>query len=219
MWKAFSLFGCVIALGLAAPAFSQTFPAGVTPVRGVVTSVAGDELTVKSPTGPVKVRLDKTFKIYTRTPSNLSHVTKRAFVGVTSFKQPDGSELAKEIHIFPEALRGTGEGSYLMASPQSAGGHGRMTNGTVSAMGKAGGSQRRPRMTNGTVTVKSGPSKLLIQYGRGVETIRVPANVTVTAMTATTAKLKPGERVFVLAKKQANGSLTTASIVSMSGAR
>jgi hypothetical protein len=37
-----------------------------------------------------------------------------SFVGVTSVPQPDGAQRATEIHIFPEELRGTGEGSYLM---------------------------------------------------------------------------------------------------------
>jgi hypothetical protein len=71
----FSFVGCIIALGFATPAFSQTWPAGVTPVRGVVASVSGDLLTLKSPTGSVKVHLAKTLTVYTKTPSDLAHVT------------------------------------------------------------------------------------------------------------------------------------------------
>lgn len=209
-----SFCGCVIALGFATTSLAQTWPAGVTPVRGKVVSVSGDVVMIKSASGPVKIHLAKTLKVYTRTHSDLSHVTSKTFVGVTSIKQPDGSERATEIHIFPEALRGTGEGSYLMNTAQPAGvPRSRMTNGTVSGVGKV--SARRPRMTNGTVTAKSGSSTLLVQYGSGLETIRIPANVTVTAMTPTTAKLKPGESVFALAKKQANGSLTTNSVIAV----
>lgn len=218
MWKVLSFFGCAIGLCFAVPAFSQTWPAGVTPVGGVVTSVSGDVLTLKSASGSEKIHLAKTLTVYTRIPSDLSRVTGKEYVGVTSAKQADGSELATQINIFPESLRGVGEGSYLMGSPQSTGAHrSRMTNGTVSGLGKA--AAPRPRMTNGTVTAKSGASTLHVQYGGGVETIRVPHNVAVTAMVATTAKLKPGQGVFVLSKKQPNGSLTASTIVTMGPAK
>src|SRR5258708_5937250 len=181
MWKVLSFFGCIIALGVAIPASSQTWPAGVTPVRGVVASISGNVLMLKLPSGSEKVHLAKAWKVFTRTPSDLSHVTSRAFVGVTSVKQPDGSERATEIHIFPEALRGAGEGSYLMKSQQTAGAsRGRMTNGTVSSVRKGNGSAARSRMTNGIVTAKSGPSTLPVQYGGGGETIPRPPNVPVT---------------------------------------
>jgi hypothetical protein len=46
-----------------------------------------------------------------------------------------------------------------------------------------------------------------------MQTISVPRDVSVTALTPTTDKLKPGENVFVLAKKQQDGSFSTTSIV------
>ncbi len=49
-------------------------------------------------------------------------------MGVTSVKQADGTELATEIHIFPEELRGLGEGSYMM-NLTAGGDNNRMTNG------------------------------------------------------------------------------------------
>src|SRR5713101_9089318 len=96
------------------PASAQSWPAGITPVRGVVTSVSGNALTLNSQTGPVTIHLGRSLKIYKRTPSDLAHVNGESFVGVTSVKQPDGSERATNINIFPEDLRGIGEGSYLM---------------------------------------------------------------------------------------------------------
>ena len=44
----------------------------------------------------------------------MSHVTSTSFVGVTSVKQADGTELAKQINIFPAELRGIGEGSNML---------------------------------------------------------------------------------------------------------
>lgn len=182
----------------AVPASAQSWPAGITPVRGVVTSVSGNALTLNSQTGPVTIHLGRPLKIYKRTPSDLAHVNSESFVGVTSVKQPDGSERATNINIFPEALRGIGEGSYLMSSS-------RMTNGTVAGPAS--------RMTNGTVSTRSGAATLSVQYSGGMQTISVPRDVSVTALTPTTDKLKPGENVFVLAKTQQDGSFSTTSIV------
>jgi len=220
MWKALSPVCCIVFLGYVIPAFSQSWPAGITPVRGVVTSVSGDVLTVNSSSGSVNITLDRQLKVYTRTPSDLAHVTSKSFVGVTSVKQPDGSERATEIHVFPEELRGTGEGSYLMNSDQTKDAdRSRMTNGTVSGLGAANGGAPRSRMTNGRVSTKSGDSTLSIEYGGGVKTITVPPNVTVTALTPTADKLTPGQSVLVLAKKQPDGSLTATNIISRGSAK
>src|SRR5882724_9087108 len=192
------------------PASSQSWPAGITPVRGVVASVAGDVLTVNSQNGPVKLHLGSPLKVYKRTPSALAHVNSESFVGVTSVKQPDGSERATNINIFPEELRGVGEGSYLMnPNPAQSASSSRMTNGTVAGPAS--------RMTNGTVSTKSGASTLSVQYSGGMQTISVPPDVSVTALTPTSDKLKPGENVFVLAKTQKDGSFITTSIVSIPG--
>ncbi|MDQ6831676.1 MAG: hypothetical protein M3081_22705 [Gemmatimonadota bacterium] len=112
-----------------APAAATT--PDITPVRGTIASVDDSTLNVTTATGDVRVRAEKPLHIYARQPSDLAHVTEHSFVGVTSDAQPDGGQRATEIHIFPEAVRGTGEGSNLMA--QAAGDTGRrtMTNGTV----------------------------------------------------------------------------------------
>ena len=194
----------------AAPSSAQSWPAGITPVRGVVTSVSGNVLMVNSGTGPVRIQLGSPLKVYKRTRSDLSHVNSESFVGVTSVKQPDGSERATNINIFPEELRGIGEGSYLMnPDPGQSASRSRMTNGTVAGPAS--------RMTNGTVSTKSGASTLSVQYSGGMQTINVPRDVSVTALTPTADKLKPGDNVFVLAKTQKDGSFITTHIVSTSG--
>src|SRR5207244_3737747 len=79
-----------------------------------------------------KIHLGSSLKMYKRTPSDLARVNSESFVGVTSVKQPDGSERATNINIFPEELRGIGEGSYLMnPNPAQSASSSRMTNGTV----------------------------------------------------------------------------------------
>src|SRR6476469_2946278 len=105
----------------------------ITPVRGTVVSASDTALTVSTATGDVTVGLQPPLHVYSRVPAKLSSVTAHSFVGVTSIAEPDGKQRATEIHIFPEGLRGTGEGSYLMTQ-QGTGGHGprsTMTNGTV----------------------------------------------------------------------------------------
>jgi hypothetical protein len=200
----------VLSAVAAAPASAQSWPAGITPVRGVVMSVSRDVLTVNSQTGPVKIQLGSRLKVYKRTPSDVTHVNSESFVGVTSVTQPDGSERATNINIFPEELRGIGEGSYLMnPDPAQSASRSRMTNGTVAGPAS--------RMTNGTVSTKSGASTLSVQYSGGMQTISVPRDVSVTALTPTADKLKPGDNVFVLAKTQKDGSFITTSIVSIPG--
>jgi hypothetical protein len=189
-----------------APADTQasTASAAATPVRGRITAMSDTQLTIATATGPQQIRIDAPLHVYTRTASDLAHVTPNAFVGITSVAQPDGSQRATEIHIFPEELRGTGEGSYLMnQSAGSAGSASTMTNGSVSA----------PRMTNGSVATSSGGKSYTIQYQGGTQTITVPAGVTVTAISATQTRPAVGSNVVVLAKKGADGSLTSSTLM------
>ena len=115
-------------------------------LRGTVVSVSANQLVLKSDTGAVTVRLAQPFHLYVRAPSDLSHVKENSFIGVTTVKQPDGSEKATEIHVFPEELRGIGEGSRMMAPNAGAS---RMTNGNVSASRMTNGTASQSRMSNG----------------------------------------------------------------------
>jgi hypothetical protein len=121
---------------------------------------------------------------------------------VTSVAQPDGSQRATEIHIFPEELRGLGEGSRPMGQPSGGGSQRTMTNGTV------GGS----RMTNGAVSAQAGGT-ITVEYQGGTQKITVPAGVTVTAIAPTTKKLTPGANVIVLAKKRPDGGLEASRVM------
>lgn len=180
-------------------------PSDITPVRGTVASVTDSVLTVTTASGDVRVSITSPLDLYASVPGTLSQVKESSFVGVTSVAQPDGSQRATEIHIFPDKLRGTGEGSYPMTQPGASPGssHNTMTNGTVSAS---------KRMTNGTIGKASGGT-LTVQYQGGTQTITVPADVHVSEIAPSHAKLAPGAKVVVLGKKQPDGSLKASAAV------
>jgi hypothetical protein len=201
----------------APPESSAANPAAAPPtapsVRGTLASVTDSVLTVTTPRGDQSVRIIAPLHVYTRKPSDLQHVTPSSFVGVTSVKQPDGSERATEIHIFPEALRGTGEGSRLMQQTTASGSQSTMTNGTVSGSRMTNGSVSGSRMTNGTSGGMKGDSALTVTYQGGSQTITIPAGVSVTEIVLTQEKLAPGTNVIVLAKAGADGALTSSTVM------
>ena len=186
-------------------------PTDITPVRGTLASMSDTAVTVTTSTGDVTVAVSSPLHVFQRAKSDLAHVTAKSFVGVTSVKKPDGSQVATEIHIFPEDLRGTGEGSYLMTPPPGAKDSTRstMTNGTVGSTSKAG---EAPRMTNGAVASKNGET-MTVDYHGGSQTISVPSTVSVMAIEPATEKLTKGSKVVVLAKKQPDGSMKASSVV------
>ena len=135
---------------------------------GKVQSVTDSSIDVQTGSGIVHVDITRPLTTYKQIPSDLSHVTSTSYVGVASTEQADGKEVAKQIIIFPEELRGAAEGSVL-TDPPGATTHSRMTNGSVSRPAAS-----HSRMTNGTVQKGSGTS-LVVQYQDGSKTISVHA--------------------------------------------
>jgi hypothetical protein len=176
-------------------------PSNTVQLRGTVQSVTAEELTLTTPDSVVHVALEPGFAVYTRANSDLAHVTPNSFIGVTSVAQPDGSQKATEIHVFPEAMRGTGEGSRPMGRPDPNQQASTMTNGTVSTT----------TMTNGTVSQGAGGSTMTVTYNGGSQTISVPADVPVTVMEPIKGKLDPGAMISVRATLQPDGTLRAAS--------
>ena len=190
------------ASGQTAPAASDTMAM----VRGAVVSAAPASLVIQADTGNVTIRVTEPLKVFDREPGQLADVKDNSFVGVTSVKQPDGSERATEIHIFPEELRGLGEGSRMMT--QNAGTNGsRMTNGAVSGSRMTNGTASSSRMSNGNVASATG-SALVVQYAGGSQRITVPTSTTVTEIKPTSKALAAGDRVVVLARRSADGTLS-----------
>ena len=186
-------------------------------VRGTVASASASQLVIKSDTGSVTVTMTQPFRLYTRAPSDLSHVKEGSFIGVTTVKQPDGSERATEIHIFPEELRGTGEGSRMMAPTVGGGGGGgggsRMTNGNVSGSRMTNGTASQSRMSNGNVSSTKG-SNLVVQYAGGSQSVTVPPNTPVTELKIASRSIAAGDRVAVLARRAPDGSLAADKAIS-----
>jgi hypothetical protein len=189
-------------------------PAADAPImlRGTVTSVSSNQVVLKSDTGAVTVALTQPFHLYSRVPSSLARVSENSFIGVTTVKQSDGSERATEIHVFPEELRGLGEGSRMMGS-NPANAPSRMTNGKVSQSRMTNGTASQSRMSNGNVSSTNG-SSLVVQYSGGSQNVTVPANTPVTELKLSDKGLAVGDQVAVLAKKAADGSLTADKAVS-----
>src|SRR6202023_4247329 len=125
---------------------------------------------VQTGSGVCPVGIARPLTTYTQIPSDLSHVTSTSYVGVASTEQADGKEVAKQIIIFPEELRGAAEGSVLTDAP-GATTHSRMTNGSVSSPAAS-----HSRMTNGSVE-KGGGSTLVGRYQDGSQTVSLPAGV------------------------------------------
>jgi hypothetical protein len=180
-------------------------------LRGTVTSVSPTQLVLKSDTGAITVTISQPFHLYTRGPSDLAHVKESTFIGVTTVKQPDGSERATEIHVFPEELRGLGEGSRMMA-PQASAAASRMTNGNVSASRMTNGTAQS-RMSNGSVSSTNG-SSLVVQYAGGSQNVTVPPNTPVTELKLSSKNVAVGDQLAVMATKTADGSLTANKAVS-----
>ncbi len=164
-------------------------------VRGAIESVDGQILNVKGRDGAaIKVKLADDARVLAVDKKSLADVKQGVFVGITAMPQPDGTQKAVEIHIFPEALRGTGEGHRpwdLM--PNST-----MTNANIES----------------AVTGVDG-QELVLKYKDGEKKFIVPANVEVVMFSpATVADLKAGEKIFVVAgKKQPDGAVLAPSIV------
>jgi len=79
-------------------------------VRGTVEAVDGPMLTVKSRDGKTTYKVAEKGVVRGIIKASLSDIKPNSFIGVTGMPQADGSQKAVEIHIFPEAMRGTGEG-------------------------------------------------------------------------------------------------------------
>jgi hypothetical protein len=194
------MIGAACALLLASAAASaQDKPMRV---RGTVEQIDGAMMTVKSREGDtLKVKLADEVKVIALVKSSLADIKPNSFVGSTAMPQPDGTWKAVEVHIFPEEMRGTGEGDRPYDyKPQST-----MTNGTVNSLAKT-------TMT-GTVASEEGAT-LTLDYKGGSKKIDVtPQTVIVSYVPSTREELKPGASIYLpAATRQADGTLLTARV-------
>jgi hypothetical protein len=159
-------------------------------VRGTIESVDGDVISVKSRSGEdVKLHMTGDIKVVGITKISLADIKVGSFVGATTVPGSDGSQNAVEVHVFPEDMRGTGEGS----RPYDLRPNSSMTNATVAE----------------SVAGNDGHT-LLIRYKGGEKKVVVGADTpVVTYVPADKSDLKAGAKIIAFMKKLPDGSLET----------
>jgi len=176
-----------VALGFASPALAQAPQS--TRIRGQVTAVDGNLLTIKTRSGAdTKVALTADANVMAFVPAAIGDVKAGSYVGVTAMPEPDGSQRALAIHIFPEAMRGVGEGH----RPWDLRPNSTMTNAAVDS----------------TVSSVDGQT-LVVKYKDGEKKVVVPPQTPIVSYAkGDRAGIKPGAQVIVMAAtKKPDGSL------------
>ncbi|MGE0259455.1 MAG: hypothetical protein AB7T18_11950 [Alphaproteobacteria bacterium] len=179
---------------LFAPALAQAPPAGTpTGVRGTVEKLDGQTLTVETREGPVAtIALAPNFTVSGVVKKELADIKEGDYVGVASMRGTNGKLRGIEVLIFPEAMRGTAEGEFPWdLQPGSM-----MTNAAVT----------------GVAAERAGRTLKLAYKGGESEIMIAPEAPIVTLQPADASLLKPGAAVFLVARKQPDGSLTAARV-------
>lgn len=177
----------VVALVLAGAALAQEAP--VVAVRGTIEAVADDaaNLSVRTRSGEAAtVRLKPSTSVTLVVPATLADVKPGLFIGVAALPGAEGVQNALEVHIFPETMRGTGEGfRQFDLAPGST-----MTNGAVEAR----------------IDGVDGP-KLTVTYKGGQQTIIVDKSTPIVAFApGARGDLKAGAAIIARAVKAADGA-------------
>jgi len=170
-------------------AFAQKAPVP-TRVRGTIERVDGDTLQVKSRSGEdVKLHIASDVRVSGITKISLADIKPGSFVGATTVPGPDGGDNAVEVHVCPESMSGTGEGSRPYdLKPNSS-----MTNATVSES-----------------VVGNDGHTLLVKYKDGEKKVFVPDNTpVVTFVPGDKTDLKAGAKVIAFMKQLPDGSFET----------
>ena len=189
-------------------------------VRGTVTAVTSDSVTVQTAGKDVTVGLTPDTHYLKVVKSSLNDVDKDSYVG-TATKQVGGKLVALEVVIFPPAMKGTGDGHYAWdripdttVSGSSGTTSSSMTNGTISAV-QSKGATANSSMTNGMVSSsqgKGGAKQITVAYKGGVQTILVPPTAPIVAFAPNSmSDLVKGKVVFVLAG-DTGGKLTANAV-------
>src|SRR3974390_760419 len=158
-------------------------------IRGTVEKIDGTALAVKTNNGQsMAVKLADNYVVMGIAKASMDDVASGKYIGTTTVGERSGGLVALEIHIFPENMRGVGEGHRDWdLRPES-----KMTNANVATV-KAMGKERM----------------LTVQYKGGEKQILVTEQTAVVAyVPADKGELQPGAPIFVVAQRQPDGSLT-----------
>jgi len=174
---------------LSAPTASVLAQDAPVRVRGTIDRVEGDTYIVKARGGAeLKVTLAEKAMVVALIKASLADIKQGSYVGVSGMPQADGSQKALEVHIFPEAMRGVGDGH------------------------RGWDLQPTSTMTNGNVeqaTASSDGQVLMLKYKDGEKKIVVSSDTPIVVyVPGERSELKPGASIFIAAAvKQPDGSL------------
>jgi hypothetical protein len=163
-------------------------------IRGAIEAVDGPLLTVKSREGTeIKVRVTDNVTVTGVAKSAMSEIKPGSYIGVSAMPEPDGTQKALAIQIFPEAQRGVAEGFRPWdLRPGST-----MTNATVAE----------------TVVGTDGHN-IMVKYKDGEKKVVVPPDTPIVAFVAgDKSELKPGARIIIFsAVKKDDGTLEASRV-------
>ncbi len=163
-------------------------------IRGTIEAVDGSLLTVKSREGTdMKVRLTDNVTVVGVAKTAISEIKQGSYIGVSAMPEPDGTQRALAVQIFPEAQRGVAEGF----RPWDLRPNSTMTNATV-AETVAG--------TDGEI--------ILVKYKDGEKKVVVPPDTPIVAFVAgDKSELKPGAKIIIFsATRKEDGTLEAARV-------
>jgi hypothetical protein len=154
-------------VGLAAPrwAAAQAAAPVTVRVRGTITSVTGNNIVVRTRKGDsVNLAVAPDVAVTEIHPVDASELKAGAFIGAGAFPQPDGSQRAIAVYVFPEARRGSGEGHYPFDfAPEST-----MTNATVAEVAASmEGNRLRVRYKDGEKVIIVPPGTPIVSFRPG----------------------------------------------------
>ncbi len=159
-------------------------------VRGTVTAIAADAITVQASSGQsVTVKLKPNYGVIQYVPIKITDVVANAYVAVASQPQADGSLKALSVVVFPEAMRGMGEGTKgwdLTAGSK-------MTNATA-----------------GNIAAKPDGRELTLTFKGETQKISVPETASITTFTKVDATaLRVGSKIVAFAERAADGTISS----------
>jgi hypothetical protein len=163
-------------------------------IRGTIEAVDGPLLSVKSREGTdMKVRITDNVAVFGVAKTALSEIKQGSYIGVSAMPEPDGTQKAFAVHIFPENQRGAAEGF----RPWDARPNSTMTNATVAE----------------TVAGTDGQN-ILVKYKDGEKKVVVPPETPiVTFVAGDKSELKPGAKIIIFAAtKKEDGTLEAARV-------
>ena len=175
---------------IASPACAQSEP--TLRVVGTVERIDGTTLVVNTGQGERTVGLAPTATLFAMVKANVADVKPGTFVGVGATPQPDDSQHAIRVMIFPESMRGLGEGHRPWDRPGTT-----MTNATVDT----------------AVTSVEGPVATVRYKGGEKKIVMRPDTVFLTYVAADRSELKPGARVAVTGIGRSGGIVEARRIV------